>query len=60
MGLDSDKKDFVVTTVEEAVKMRSEGASDEEIVGRLGYAIKVIDDWAPNTEMVRKLILGSK
>jgi hypothetical protein len=59
LSLDPQQRDFVTDTVEEALKMRSEGLNDRDISYRLAYAIFTIEKWTSTPRIVRRLILGT-
>lgn len=59
LSLEPQQQDFVTDTVEEALKLRSEGLNDQDIFYRLAYAIITIEKWTSTPRIVRRLILGA-
>lgn len=59
LSLKPDQREFVSDTVEEALKMRAEGLNEEDIAGRLAYAILTIEGWTSTPRIVRRIILGT-
>ena len=53
------QRDFVTDTVEEALKLRSEGLTNEDISCRLAHAILTIEGWTSTPRIVRRIILGT-
>lgn len=58
LSLKPEQRDYMTDTIEEAVKLRSEGMSDDEISGRLAFAIRTVEGWTPTPRIVRQLVLG--
>ena len=59
LSLEPQQRDFVTDTVEEALKLRSEGLNDQDISYRLAHAIITIEKWTSTPRIVRRLILGT-
>lgn len=59
LSLEPEQREFLTDTIEEAVKMRSEGLGDDEIAGRLADAIRTVEGWTSTPLIVRKLVLGT-
>jgi hypothetical protein len=59
LSLKPEQRDFVIDTMEEALKMRSEGLNDEDIAGSLAYEILTIENWTHTPRIVRRIILGT-
>lgn len=59
LSLKPEQRDYMTDTIEEAVKLRSEGMSDDEISGRLAFAIRTVEGWSSTPRIVRQMILGT-
>lgn len=59
LSLKPEQRDYMTDTIEEAVKLRSEGLSDDEISGRLAFAIRTVEGWTSTPRIVRQMILGT-
>ena len=59
LSLKPEQREFVTDTVEEALKMRSEGLSERDISDRLAYAILTIEGWTSTPRIVRRIVLGT-
>jgi hypothetical protein len=58
LSLKPDQREFVTDTVEEAVKMRSEGLDEKDIESQLKQAIQMIEGWTTTPRIVRRIVLG--
>jgi hypothetical protein len=58
LSLPSQQREFLTDTVEEAVRMRSEGLIDEDIAERLSEAIERLEGWTSTPEIIRRIVLG--
>jgi hypothetical protein len=58
LSLKPDQREFVTDTVEEAVKMRSEGLDERDIESQLKQAIQMIEGWTTTPRIVRRIVLG--
>ncbi len=59
LSLKPEQREFVTDAVEEALKMRSDGLSEEDIAGTLAYAILTIEKWTQTPRIVRRIVLGT-
>jgi hypothetical protein len=58
LSLRPEQRDYFTDLIEEAVKMRSEGFNDEEILGRLAHAVLTVESWTSTPRIVRRIVLG--
>jgi hypothetical protein len=58
LSLKPDQREFVADTVEEAIKMRSEGVDEMDIETQLSPAILTIESWTRTPRIVRRIVLG--
>jgi hypothetical protein len=58
LALEPNQRDYLTDAVEEALRMRAEGLTDDEIAGRLAHAILAIEGWTNTPRIVRQIILG--
>lgn len=58
LSLEPDQRDYLTDAVEEALRMRAEGLTDDEISGRLAHAILTVEGWTKTPRIVRQIILG--
>ena len=58
LSLEPHQRDYLTDAVEEALRMRAEGLSDDEIAGRLAHAIRAVEGWTKTPRIVRQIVLG--
>jgi len=58
LSLKPNQREFVSDTVEEAIKMRSEGVDETDIEIQLSPAISTIESWTRTPRIVRRIVLG--
>jgi hypothetical protein len=58
LSLEPDQRDYFTDAMEEALKMRAEGLTDDEISGRLAHAILTVEGWTKTPRIVRQILLG--
>ncbi len=59
LSLTPNQREYVTDAVEEALKMKSEGLSEQEISDRLAFAILAIEKWTKTPRIVRRIVLGT-
>lgn len=59
LSLTPNQREYVTDAVEEALKMKSEGLSEQEISDRLAFAILAIEKWTNTPRIVRRIVLGT-
>ena len=58
LSLEPNQREYFTDAVEEAIRMRAEGLSDDEISTRLAHAILAVEGWTKTPRIVRQIILG--
>lgn len=58
LSLQPEQREYFTDLIEEAVKLRSEGLDDDDIVGSLAHAILTVEGWTETPRIVRSIVLG--
>ena len=60
LSLDPGQRDYVTDALEEALILRAEGLSRDEIAGRLAHAVLAAEGWSDAPGLARRIILGEQ
>lgn len=59
LSLKPEQRDYLTDAIEEALRLRHEGLSDDEISAQLAHAILAIEGWTTTPRIVRRIVLGT-